>query len=67
MVIQVEDWDAIQATIYNMGRRVLLDDGWEKKFRKRNREIEIESDHCITKDYVLKEPPLLDQLEEELE
>lgn len=39
----------------------------KKKFRKRNREIEIESDHCITKDYVLKEPPLLGQLEEELE
>ena len=39
----------------------------KKKFRKRNREIEIESDHCIIKDYVLKEPPLLGQLEEELE
>ena len=37
------------------------------KFRKRNREIEIESDHCITKDCVLKKPPLLGQLEEELE
>lgn len=39
----------------------------EKKFRKRNREIEIENDHCITEDYVLKEPSLLGQPEEELE
>ena len=55
--IKEEGCNAIQATIYRKEDPPGM--GLEKVQRGRYREIERESDHCITENYVSKEPSIL--------